>query len=79
MTKEGVARPLKFQGTVPYPPEQKTDDWGLNAEQQASCGMIENGGVELLVAQWRPLCPCMSHSIWLWHLHLLQGRGACHT
>lgn len=25
---------LRFQGHVPYPPEQKIDDWGLNADQQ---------------------------------------------
>jgi hypothetical protein len=26
----------RFQGHIPYPPEQKIDDWGLNVEQQAS-------------------------------------------
>lgn len=25
---------LKFQGVVPYPPEDKIDDWGLTVEQQ---------------------------------------------
>jgi hypothetical protein len=48
MTKEAVGGGgslPKFQGHMPYPPEQKVDDWGLNAEQQASGG----GGVgELL-------------------------------
>lgn len=38
MTKEGLhgGSVLKFQGHIPYPHEQKIDDWGLNAEQQAS-------------------------------------------
>jgi hypothetical protein len=25
---------VKFQGLVPYPPEDKLDDWGLTPEQQ---------------------------------------------
>lgn len=33
MTKEAQQ---KFQGNMPYPPESKIDDWGLNAEQQVS-------------------------------------------
>jgi hypothetical protein len=41
MTKEAVAHAtLKFQGHIPYPHEQKIDDWGLNAEQQASRNVL---------------------------------------
>ena len=35
MTKD-IDKQLKFQGVVPYPPENKVDDWHLNVEQQAS-------------------------------------------
>jgi hypothetical protein len=45
MTKEKEAAHhqaiSKFQGFVPYSQEQKIDDWGLNAEQQASGVMLE--------------------------------------
>lgn len=42
MTKECVAHggALKFQGHIPYPHEQKIDDWGLNAQQQASTSQL---------------------------------------
>jgi hypothetical protein len=35
MTKDDGG-PLKFQGYMPYPPKEGTDDWGLNAVEQAS-------------------------------------------
>ena len=37
MTKDAT---IKFQGITPYPPQNKVDDWGLDAEQQASKGIL---------------------------------------
>jgi hypothetical protein len=55
MTKETAAHAtLKFQGHIPYPHEQKVDDWGLNAEQQArkTCsGVVLCVGARLMQLQ----------------------------
>lgn len=40
MTKAAANQAVKFQGYMPYTPEQKLDDWGLNAEEQASGSFI---------------------------------------
>jgi hypothetical protein len=47
--QHGALRPalemvaLKFQGLVPYPPEDKLDDWGLTREQQVRTGAEPRG------------------------------------
>lgn len=33
MTKDAET---KFRGYIPYPPEDKADDWGLSVKEQAS-------------------------------------------
>jgi hypothetical protein len=46
MTKEQDSG-VRFQGVMPYPVEDKIDDWGLNAEQQVNHSADKNLMVQI--------------------------------
>jgi hypothetical protein len=73
---------LKFQGLVPYPPEDRVDDWGLTPEQQvgagvAAAGLPAPGRARAAAAAAAAPGRCRGTSQWRSHrAHLLAGSRA---
>ena len=61
--KKAMTR-LKFQGVVPYPPEDKVDDWGLTPEQQVGgpCGACGARQVQRALLRRLRQYPWLRHS-----------------